>query len=187
MPANPHSSSRHASRRRPPQRWSRRGLHALAALLTLLGSVAGIGGSRLLPAASAAATVSLSTTGPATVLYGATSSVTMTASNAPGNDPLYNASFRAVLPAGVTWAGGSPAPSDTIANRPSAGQTTLLWSNIGDIQPGASLPVSFTVTHTPGNDNPANPIHAGSRSRSRPRCTRTRTRGTSPTSTSTAW
>ncbi len=115
----------------------------------------------LTPTALAAATVTLASDAPARVLYGSTATVTLTAANAPGNDPLYNASFRAVLPAGVALTTGAPAPTKSLANRPAAGQTTLLWENIGDIQPGASLPVSLTVAHTPGNDAPANPIHAG--------------------------
>ena len=49
-----------------------------------------------------------------------------------------------MLPAGVTYAGGA-APSTTVANKPLAGQTTLIFENVSDLSPKSSYTLSFEV------------------------------------------
>lgn len=112
--------------------------------------------------------LSLVKSGPGDVLAGDPVSFTFTASNA-GPGPVYNASFRDVLPLGVTYAGPTtPAPPEgpgepTLLTNPvesPAGsgnfvdQQTLIWSNVADIQATDSISLSFLVdlneTPTPG-------------------------------------
>ena len=84
---------------------------------------------------------------PATVLYGNTATNTLKACNGIGAQTVYNASFHDVLPAGVTYVSGTPAPELILSNKPAAGQTTLIWSNVNDIQPGSCTSVSYVVKH----------------------------------------
>ncbi len=101
--------------------------------------------------ASAAGTpnVTLSEQAPTTVLYGSPASVTLTAKN-PDTVPGYNASFKDVLPAGVSYVAGSTTPGSVgdpqvLTDEPGSGQTTLIWANVSDIQPAASTSITFQV------------------------------------------
>ncbi len=105
----------------------------------------------LAPAAHAAGSPNLSVaTSSATVLFGGTSTVSVTASSPAGQPYGYNLSFRAVLPANTTYVAGSAsvAPTTVLANQPGAGQTTILWSNVSDISANSTSAVSFQVTHS---------------------------------------
>ncbi len=97
--------------------------------------------------AAPAPNLSLVKDAPATVLYGNTATNTLKACNGIGAQTVYNATFRDVLPAGVSYASGTPAPDLVLANKPSAGQTTLIWTNVNDIQPGSCTTVSYVVKH----------------------------------------
>ncbi len=100
--------------------------------------------------------IELAANAPAEVLYGAKAAVTLTASNPSGQPYGYNLSFRAVLPAGISFVAGSGHYSGSasaleplsIANEPEAGQTTLIWTNVGDLSPGAHGSLSFEVAHS---------------------------------------
>ncbi|HTX01435.1 MAG TPA: hypothetical protein VMD59_21805, partial [Acidimicrobiales bacterium] len=82
---------------------------------------------------------------PASVLYGTPATETLTATDTDalgsGDTPGYNLSFEDVLPAGVSYVSGSTSgagdPTE-LANEPSTGETTLIWSNVADLQPASS-------------------------------------------------
>lgn len=89
---------------------------------------------------------------PSTVLQGDQATVRLTASNATGPGFGYNLSYRAVLPAGVSYVGGSAssglgAPT-ILANRPVAGETTLLWLNVADLSVNSTNAGTFAVDHS---------------------------------------
>ena len=96
--------------------------------------------------------ITLTENAPATVLFGGTATVTLTAAN-PTGPYGYNTTFRDVLPAGTSYVPGSSTPiaPQVILNQPSAGQTTLIWSNVADLSQGASTSVAFQVAHTTTN------------------------------------
>ena len=84
----------------------------LAVSLVLLGSV-------VLPRppaiAAGGAAITVTKQAPATLLAGKPISFTLTASNGaanPGAQPEYNASFRDVLPLGLSYTAGSTSPAD---------------------------------------------------------------------------
>jgi large repetitive protein len=118
----------------------------LAIALVLLGAVA------LPPQAAQAAgpAITVGKQAPASALAGAPISFTLTASNpaGAGAQPEYNVSFRDVLPAGLSYTAGSTSPAD--AGDPTvytnAGQQTLVWSDLADLQIGSSASVKFTVS-----------------------------------------
>jgi uncharacterized repeat protein (TIGR01451 family)/fimbrial isopeptide formation D2 family protein len=92
--------------------------------------------------------ITLSNTAPSSVVFGGTADVTLSAAN-PTGPYGYNLSFSDVLPAGVSYVPGSATPAPTtVANRPSAGQTTLIWTNLADLSQNASYSLHFQVTHT---------------------------------------
>lgn len=120
----------------------------IAASLVLLGAVT------LPPAPAAAAGTPAITVGkqaPATVLAGLPIGYTLTASNSaanPGAQPEYNASFRDLLPLGLSYTAGSTTPAD--AGDPTiytagTGQQTLIWSDVADIQIGSSTTLHFSA------------------------------------------
>lgn len=99
-----------------------------------------------------ASALDLSNSASSQVLYGENSDVTLTASNAVGQPNLYNVSFRDVLPKGISYvpgsakfAGQSIDPSIYLDN--TTGITTLIWSNVSDITPNASLSLTYSVKH----------------------------------------
>ena len=98
--------------------------------------------------------INLTVGAPASVLYGANATVTLTAAN-PGAQPYgYNLSYRAVLPEGISYVAGSGHSSagalapQVFANEPETGKTTLIWSNVADLSPGSSNALSFEVKQT---------------------------------------
>lgn len=124
-----------------------------AALLCALGCAAAL----LLPSAAGAAgtpDIGLDKQASATVLYGATSQVSLSASNPAGQPTGYNLSFRDVLPPGISYVPGS-APAiagepQVIADAPAVGQTTLIWSNLADLTASSSFSFSYEVAHDQG-------------------------------------
>ncbi len=139
---------------------TRFGARRFSSVAAVLGLIAGLCALIVVPQAQGAGALNLVKNAPARVLYGSSATVTLTATN-PGTSPVYNASFRDVLPAGVTLASATPAPTSVIENQPLLGQTTLVWVNVNDAQPSASASVTYSVTHTTGTDAPGNPLHAG--------------------------
>jgi uncharacterized repeat protein (TIGR01451 family)/fimbrial isopeptide formation D2 family protein len=113
----------------------------------------------LLPAAAARAegspAIGLAVEAPTTLLYGADATVTLSASNPAGQPYGYNLSYRAVLPTGIAYLAGSThvgagaaADPKTIANEPKTGETTLIWSNVGDLSPASHNTLTFEVSHS---------------------------------------
>ncbi len=111
----------------------------------------------LLPGAARAEgspNIGLSATGPTSVLFGAKATIILEASNPVGEPYGYNLSYRAVLPEGVAYVPGSAklgsggaAPTPTIIeNQPKAKETTVIWSNVGDLSPDSHSTLSFEVT-----------------------------------------
>jgi hypothetical protein len=135
-----------ADARDPPLRDAahRRFLTAASLALLALGVLAAN--------AQAAPTISLTPGGDTEVLYGDTATVKLTATNSIGQPTGYNLSFRAVLPAGVSYVAGSgPAgvPATILANEPAAGQTTVIFQNVSDLSANSSYELSFQVDHNP--------------------------------------
>jgi large repetitive protein len=92
------------------------------------------------------------------VLFGTNETVTLTASNPTGQPWGYNLTYEAVLPAGISYvssAAGVPAPT-ILTNEPTAGKTTLIWSNVADLSPASNQSISFTVSHSTVTFAPAN-------------------------------
>ncbi|HMD44717.1 MAG TPA: isopeptide-forming domain-containing fimbrial protein, partial [Acidimicrobiales bacterium] len=103
----------------------------------------------------ASGTINVTEQAPASILYGTPAAVTLTASNPSASTPVYNLSYRDILPAGVSYVAGSVAPASAgaptvIPNAPAAGQTTLVWSNVADLQPGSSNQISFSLRAVTG-------------------------------------
>ena len=80
-------------------------------------------------------------------LFGTNGSATTTASLANGQPKGYNLSFRVVLPAGISYAGGATPAPQIISNQPGTGQTTLIFSNVSDVVANSSQGVDFKVAH----------------------------------------
>ena len=121
-----------------------------AAVLASTGALAAIPASPALAAGTP--NITLAKSGPGQVLAGGNARFTLTTSNPSGAaTAAYNVTFRDVLPVGVSYLAGSTSPSDVgdpviYANSPSAGQTTLVWVNVNDAQPGGSSSLSYSVT-----------------------------------------
>jgi uncharacterized repeat protein (TIGR01451 family)/fimbrial isopeptide formation D2 family protein len=129
----------------------------MSALVTV-GSLVALG-LVVLPLSPAAAAgspaITVAKSAPSSVLAGKTISYTLTATNPstnPGAAPEYNASFRDVLPIGVSYAGPTT-PADagapTIYTNPSTGQQTLVWSDVADIGVDASTAITFAAAVDP--------------------------------------
>lgn len=59
--------------------------------------------------------------------------------------PLYNLSFRDVLPVGVDFVSASPSPTAVLEDTPGAGETTVIWSNVSDLPANSLSSVRITV------------------------------------------
>jgi uncharacterized repeat protein (TIGR01451 family)/fimbrial isopeptide formation D2 family protein len=118
----------------------------LAIVAALVAAVAVV-----LPTGVAAAAgtpdVALTVAAPGSVLLGEELPYQLTVSNPAGQPPAYNASFRVVLPAGVSYVAGSTTPA--VAGDPrsvtdaGSGATTLIWVNVADVQPGGTAVLAF--------------------------------------------
>ena len=111
----------------------------------------------VLPVAPAAAApgITLTKSSPTSVRAGAPISYRLTAGNPTSNPDAvneWNLSFRDVLPPGLTYVAGSTTP--TRAGEPTAvtdpsGATTLIWSNVADIQVASTFELAFQATPDP--------------------------------------
>jgi uncharacterized repeat protein (TIGR01451 family) len=127
-------------------------------LLALCVGVLGIATFSSAASASSPQLKLTETTG-GTVLYGNPSTVTLSANNpspALGGTPVYNTSFQDILPLGVSYVTGSssftgsgqasnPGDPTILVNQPATGETTLIWSNLGDLQPQSTESLAFKV------------------------------------------
>lgn len=124
---------------------------ALRALLTLVAALFALG-TLAVPAAQAAGTpnLSLGVDADERTLHGTETTVRLTASSPLGQPQGYNLSYRAQLPAGVSYVGGSASPAPRILNdSPTPGLTTLIWANVADISPNSTNELAFSVAHDP--------------------------------------
>ncbi len=125
----------------------------LAALVTAV-SLAVLGSVVILPSIADAAPnpgITATKQAPATVLAGQPIAFTLSAGNPSSNagaQPEYNASFRDVLPVGVTYTPGSTTPAG--AGEPTiytnAGQQTLVWTDVDDVQLDSTAGLTFSTT-----------------------------------------
>jgi len=140
-------------------------------------SIAALSAVTISTATAAAPQLGLGESAPATVLYGTPATVTLTAANTTSSPatPIYNASFVDILPLGVSYVAGTSSLSNSgvassvgdptiLAGEPSVGKTTLIWSNVGDLQPSSTQALSFQLqgqTDTGTHLGP-NPVLPGS-------------------------
>ena len=89
--------------------------------------------------------ISLTKAMPGETLYGTPTPVTLTASNSSATNG-FNLSFNDVLPPGVTFIPGSPAPTRTLTD--SGGNTVIIWENVADLQIGTTFEVSYDFLAT---------------------------------------
>ena len=108
------------------------------------------------PPALAVPGITLSKSGPSSVLADGTAAFTLTAGNPASNPtaaPEYNLSFRDVLPLGVRYVPGSTTPSSAgepqIVADPGTGQQTLIWRNVGDLQISDTFALGFRADTDP--------------------------------------
>lgn len=141
-------------------RWIRRAspralvtLAMVAALLPLSFGVAPTRGA----GASGTPDITVSADGPARVLIGTSASYTFRACNPTATDG-YNLSYRTVLPAGVGFDSATPAATTVLANKPSAGLTTVIWENTSDLLSGACTSISLAVSTDADNDVATLPV-----------------------------
>ncbi|WP_345521403.1 isopeptide-forming domain-containing fimbrial protein [Nocardioides conyzicola] len=102
--------------------------------------------------AYAAGTPDLQLTGgpAASVLYGRTVPVALTASLPSGAPKGYNLAYRVVLPAGTRYVGGSAGTDGeptVLADKPTSGRTTLIWPNVDDLVASSGHTLSFDVDY----------------------------------------
>ncbi len=98
----------------------------------------------------AAPTLSVVLGGTGEVLQGGNVSYTLRACNPFGPD-TYNVTFRQVLPVGLSYvstSGTATAPM-TYPNSPAAGQTTLVWNNVSDLQTNVCQSIGISVAVDP--------------------------------------
>lgn len=122
-----------------------RGVRAISAFLVLMSALVLVPGG---PIAEAEGTpnISLSKSMPGEALAGDPAiPVTLTATNPTGTDG-FNLTYTDVLPAGATFVASDPAPTQILANTPSAGRTTLVWRNVADLQAGVTHTLSYTIS-----------------------------------------
>ncbi|WP_395690404.1 isopeptide-forming domain-containing fimbrial protein [Nocardioides sp.] len=136
-------------------------------VLALVAGMLGLVGVALVAApAQAAGTPDLDLSGgPATsVLYGKTVPVDLVAALPAGAPKGYNLAYRVVLPAGVSYVGGSAGNDGeptVYTNAPSSGKTTLVWPNVDDLVASSSHTLSFQVDYTRSTATPGSKYDVG--------------------------
>lgn len=118
----------------------------LPAVLTLIAVVGLLGLLSATARAQGTPDISASASSSST-LYGEPVHVTLDAANPSAQPYGYNLSFRVVLPNGVSYAGGSPVAPTAIANAPSSGETTLIFSNVADLSPNSHEELGFKLEY----------------------------------------
>ncbi len=123
-------------------------LLSLAALLATSLTVVDLVASPEPAAAANDASLDFTKSGPATILYGEDVTYTLTATNNGTGADGYNLTFREVLPPGATFVSSSAGNPTVFPDEPAAGQTTLLFENVADLQSGVSQSITVTVDLT---------------------------------------
>ncbi len=125
---------------------------AQVALLAVLLGAGAVSLAEARPAYAASAGLSLSVEQPSTVPSGARPTIVLTATDQATAGTAYAASYQAVLPSGVQYIPGSTQPTGAVPlifpNQPATGQTTVVWTDVGDIGPGAQGELTFAVDPT---------------------------------------
>ncbi|MEO0491864.1 MAG: SdrD B-like domain-containing protein [Actinomycetota bacterium] len=86
--------------------------------------------------------------GPSEILLGETATYSLAATNNGGGGDLYNLSWQLILPAGAAvTASDLGEPTIEVADSPAAGQTTLVWTNIEDLQVNVTKSHEVTVSY----------------------------------------
>ena len=124
---------------------------AIGVVLTLVASFL------VLPVSPAVAApgITLTKSAPGTVRAGAPITYRLTAANPASNPDAvneWNLSFRDVLPPGLTYVPGSTTPAragEPTASTDAGGSTTLVWSNVADIQVASTFELAFEATPDP--------------------------------------
>src|SRR5271163_3104054 len=103
--------------------------------------------------------ITLAQSAPAEALSGTSPTITLTAANPSGQPTGFSLSFRVVLPEGVRYAGHAESGSialtpEVIENAPSAGETTLIWSNTGDLPANSRATLTFQVASCASSSEP---------------------------------
>jgi uncharacterized repeat protein (TIGR01451 family)/fimbrial isopeptide formation D2 family protein len=80
-------------------------------------------------------------------LYGQSASASSAAALGSGQPKGYNLSFRAVLPPGIAYTGGAEFPPEVISNKPSTGETTLIFSNVSDLVANSQQGIALDLVH----------------------------------------
>lgn len=100
--------------------------------------------------ASGTPDISFTANASTSTLLGGSTQISFSAHNPTGEPYGYNLSYRAVLPAGAAYAPGSaPIDPQVINNAPSAGETTLIWSNVSDLSPNSTNGFTFGANLNP--------------------------------------
>lgn len=121
----------------------------IAALLGALLSVAPIATDTHPAAAANNGSVDVTLTGPPSILHGEDATYTLSATHNGAGPDGYNLTFRVVLPPGAALASSSAGnPSTVVADAPGAGETTLLFENVADLQSGVTNDLTFVVDLT---------------------------------------
>ena len=125
---------------------------AQVALLAVLLGAGAVSLAEARPAYAASAGLSLSVEQPSTVPSGARPTIVLTATDQATAGTAYAASYQAVLPSGVQYIPGSTQPTGAVPlifpNQPATGQTTVVWTDVSDIGPGAQGQLTFAVDPT---------------------------------------
>lgn len=116
--------------------------------IAVVAGIAGLVALTLVALARADGTPNISASVSSSVtLYGDPVEVTVSAQNPQGQPYGYNLSYRVVLPAGVSYGGGGPTGPKEILDAPAPGQTTLIFSNVSDLSPGATKAFTFQADY----------------------------------------
>ena len=102
--------------------------------------------------------ITVTRTADAETLIGGVTNVTLRACNRSTQPDGFNLSFRDVLPVGLTLTSATPAPTRTIANAPSVGETTLIWENVSDLLSGTCNSVSYGIDTNSDNNLSTNRV-----------------------------
>ncbi len=144
-----------------PPRPSRRGTIAAIVVVTVaIVSSLAIAADVDRPPVQASGTpdITLTKTADARTVIGGTTSITLRACNPVGPGDGYNLSLRDVIPAGLSLASASPAPTRTVANQPAAGETTLIWEDVSDLLLGSCSQVSYQLDTDADANLATNPV-----------------------------
>ena len=136
-----------------------RHFHARRGLTVIVATVLALSGLVMLdsiPATAAGEAVALAKKASGSVLVGGDIDYALTVSN-PGTNadaaPEYNATFRDVLPIGVTYKPGTTTPAGygdpTIYTAAGTDQQTLVWSNVDDLAIDQDITIGFTAATDP--------------------------------------